>query len=137
MGVKSVYIVNSWRVEKSYWDSPKLDEEYLWRHLLLGLEQGRDTTLPSIQTRRFLRPFVEEELPGLVGESMTLVAHPGAGRECPRAVAGPLTLAVGPEGGFIDEEIEMFERAGFCPVRCGERILRVEYAVPALLGRLF
>ena len=55
---------------------------------------------------------------------------------CPRRVEQPITLAIGPEGGFNDFEIETFEAQGFEPVHLGERILRVEAAVPALLSRL-
>ena len=65
------------------------------------------------------------------------VAHPGAPEPCPRALAEPATLAVGPEGGFIAEEIASLERAGFAPVSIGPRVLRVETAVAALIGRLF
>ena len=67
---------------------------------------------------------------------MGLVAHPDAATECPRRVGRPVTLAVGPEGGFSDFEIETFEKQGFEAVHLGERILRVEAAVPALLSRL-
>lgn len=42
--------------------------------------------------------------------------------------------ALGPEGGFTDEEIELFERSGFSVASLGTRVLRVETAVPAALA---
>jgi RsmE family RNA methyltransferase len=44
---------------------------------------------------------------------------------------------IGPEGGFIPYEIEKLTALGFTPVHLGDRILRVDTAVPALLARLF
>ena len=41
------------------------------------------------------------------------------------------------KGGFIDAEVELLTRSGCRAVHVGERILRVETAVAALLGRLF
>ena len=137
MGVKRIFLVNSWRVEKSYWKSPRLGEENLRLQSVLGLEQARDTVLPAIATRRLFRPFVEEELPAIAAGTLALAAHPGGGAECPRAVTGPVTLAVGPEGGFIAEEVRSLERAGFAAVTMGPRILRVETALAALVGRIF
>jgi RsmE family RNA methyltransferase len=52
-------------------------------------------------------------------------------------VQKPVTLAIGPEGGYIPYEIEQFVVLGFMPVSLGERILNVETAVPALIARLF
>jgi 16S rRNA (uracil1498-N3)-methyltransferase len=49
----------------------------------------------------------------------------------------PVTLAIGPEGGFIDQEIASLEGIGFTPVALGPRILRVETAVASVIGRLF
>ena len=50
--------------------------------------------------------------------------------------AGEVIAAIGPEGGFIPNEIEMLGRIGFRPVTLGPRILHVEAAVPALLAKL-
>jgi RsmE family RNA methyltransferase len=135
-GVKDIVLLNSWRVEKSFWQSPLLAPPALREQLLLGLEQGGDTRLPRVALRPRFKPYVEDELPALLAASQGLVAHPPAAAPCPRAVAGHLTLAVGPEGGFIPYEVEALERAGCRPVSLGPRPLRVEQAVPALLGRL-
>lgn len=135
MGVKRLYLINAWRVEKSYWKSPRLSEENIRMQSILGLEQARDTVLPRIETRRLFRPFVEEELPALITGTRALVAHPYASAECPRSLSA-VTLAIGPEGGFIAKEIESLVKIGFEPVSLGPRILRVETAIAALLGRL-
>jgi len=137
MGIKRIFLINAWRVEKSYWKSPRLSEENLRQQSILGLEQARDTVMPRIELRRFFRPFVEDELPSIATETLALVAHPTAAAPCPRDVKRQVTLTVGPEGGFIAEEITSLERAGFQAVHFGERILRVETAVAALVGRLF
>ena len=92
--------------------------------------------LPDIQIRKRFKPFVQDELLGIAKGTCMLAAHPYAGRECPRAVKGPVTLAIGPEGGFIPYEIDLLEKAGFEVVTLGRRILRVEYALPAVIGRL-
>ena len=135
MGVKRIIFINAWRVEKSYWSSPRLSAENLRAQAIAGLEQARDTIMPAIETRRFFRRFVEEELPQIASETLKLVAHPHASEVCPREVREPVTLAIGPEGGFIAEEIASLERIGFRAVTIGERILRVETAVAAVIGR--
>ncbi|MDE0786901.1 MAG: 16S rRNA (uracil(1498)-N(3))-methyltransferase [Porticoccaceae bacterium] len=137
MGVKNVYLVNASRVEKSFWQSPLLAPESIEEQLLLGLEQSRDTLLPAVHLRKLFKPFVEDELEGIVGESTAIVAHPISEQRCPIDCQVPITLAIGPEGGFIPFEIEKLIQAGFDPVHLGRRILRVENAVPALLSRLY
>lgn len=136
MGVKRIYLINSNRVEKSFWGSPRLHEDKLHEALIAGLEQAKDTALPSIEIRKRFRPFVEDELPAIAAGTRALVAHPGAPGVAPHRIGEPVTLAVGPEGGYIPSEVEMLERNGFEPVNCGERILRVESVIPALIGRL-
>ena len=137
LGVKRLFIMESWRVEKSYWTSPVLAPGSLRKHLLLGLEQARDTVLPEIELRRRFKPFVEDELPGIVRGKTALVAHPYEAQVCPFSIAGPAVLVIGPEGGFIPYEVDLLKQAGCTPVTIGQRILRVEVAVAAIVGRLW
>jgi 16S rRNA (uracil1498-N3)-methyltransferase len=137
LGIKRIILINAWRAEKSYWSSPRLTSENLRAQSILGLEQARDTVLPSIELRRLFRPFVEDELPSIAIGTRALVAHPHAREECPRDVREPVTLVIGPEGGFIDVEIASLERIGFTAVSIGERILRVETSVPFLAAHLY
>jgi RsmE family RNA methyltransferase len=136
MGVKNIYLVNAQRVEKSYWQTPFLREDAVREQLMLGLEQARDTMLPSVEVRQRFRPFVEDELPGIIGSTIPVVADPAAAKQCPVASGQAITLAVGPEGGLIPYEIEMLLSVGFTAVSLGERVLHVEAAIPALLSRL-
>jgi|TARA_B110000459_G_C16312713_1_gene359937 RsmE family RNA methyltransferase len=137
MGVKKIYLINSSRVEKSFWQSPFLKPEALEEQLILGLEQARDTVMPEIFLRKLFKPFVEDELGEIVAGSKALVAHPIAAAACPVDSQSPITLAIGPEGGFIPYEVEKLIEVGFQSVHLGPRILRVENAVPALISRLF
>jgi 16S rRNA (uracil1498-N3)-methyltransferase len=136
MGVKRIFLIETWRVEKSYWQTPWLDRQYLRDLMVLGLEQSVDTVMPDLQIRRKFKPFVQDEIPLLIAGTTPLVAHPEAQTCCPYHFAGPLTLAIGPEAGFTDYEIGELRDRGFRDVTIGERVLRVEEAVAALLGRL-
>ncbi|TDQ35317.1 16S rRNA (uracil(1498)-N(3))-methyltransferase [Thiopseudomonas denitrificans] len=138
MGVQRLVLVNSFRVEKSFWQTPWLQEDSIREQLLLGLEQACDTVLPEVILEKRFKPFVEDRLPALAAANLKLVAHPGEHPECPRALGEqPLTLAIGPEGGWIPYEVELLRKADFAPVQLGPRILRVETAVPALIARLY
>ena len=137
MGVPRLVLLNSYRVEKSFWQTPFLDAQAIREQLLLGLEQARDTLLPEVHIEQRFKPFVEDRLPGLAAGTLGLLGHPGDYPACPRAVSGPVTLAIGPEGGWIPYEVTLLEQAGLQAVQLGPRILRVETAVPALLARLF
>ncbi len=137
LGVKEITLLHTKRVEKSYWQSPELRTDKIHQHLILGLEQARDTQLPTVTQSKGFRPFLEQQLPGLLSQRRGLVAHPGMPNACPRNISEPTLLLVGPEGGFIPWEVEQLLAAGCEGMHLGQRILRVETAVTALLSRLF
>ncbi len=137
MGVPTVILLNSYRVEKSFWQTPFLEPDAIREQLILGLEQARDSVLPEIIIEKRFKPFVQDRLPQLALNTLGLVGHPGPYPACPRAVDEPVTLAIGPEGGWIPYEVDLLGLSGLQPVQLGDRILRVETAVTALLARLF
>jgi RsmE family RNA methyltransferase len=137
LGVKKMFIVNSYLVEKDYWGSHYLSSENIQKHVIAGLEQARDTMEPHIVFCRLFKPFVEDELPLIAKGTQGIVAHPYCSRPCPRGASGCVTLAIGPDGGFIPYEVDLFKSAGFSEMTLGPRILRVEQAIIALTSRLF
>ena len=136
MGVENLHLVNSRRVEKSYWQTPALEPSVTGDCFLQGLMQARDTVLPGLFMHQRFKPFVEDELPGLLSGRRGLVAHPGDFPPCPVGLDEPTVLVVGPEGGFIPYEVDQLTGAGCRAVSLGSRILRVENAVTALIARM-
>ena len=134
LGVDRVVLVNSARVEKSYFDSKVF--AHAPELFALGLEQARDTRPPELLVRERFRPFVEDELDALFPSSARLVAHPQAPLLEPRPLPGRALLAIGPEGGWVPFEIELLRQHGFAPFTLGPRPLRVETALPYALGAL-
>jgi RsmE family RNA methyltransferase len=135
VGVKDIHLIHSYRVEKSYWQSPLLNAAALEEALLSGLEQGVDTQLPTVYRQRRFRPFAEDVLPGLCDGVQALLADPAAAQVYPASPSGPGLLIIGPEGGFIPFERALLEQAGARPVSLGARVLRTETALHCALGR--
>ena len=78
-------------------------------------------------------------LPLLAG-TLGLCLHPGAevslSAELSRAASAPVTLLIGPEGGFSDAELSAAAAAGYRLVSLGPFVLRAETACAAVLGAL-
>lgn len=137
LGVKKIIFLNSYRVEKSYWQTSLLTTEKINEQLILGLEQGKDTLLPEVILEKRFKPFVEDCLPSICKNTQAFVAHPSSSAACPHPVDQTTTLVIGPEGGFISYEIDKLNQAGCQSIHLGERILRTETAIPVLLAKLF
>jgi len=136
VGVERISLIHSYRVDKSYWQTPFLQQ--LDDYVTLGLEQAGDTIAPEIQLYKRFKPFVEDVLPTWINaDRPAYVAHPYAEQHMPYAIQHGCSLIIGPEGGFIPYEVELLKKNGCQAMSIGNRILRTETAVSNILGRLF
>ena len=140
MGVGRIVLVGARKVEKDFWGATLLKEENYRPLFVEGLMQAGTSIMPTLETRRNFRRFVADELDALFPTARRIVAHPYAAQsQSPRTsspAAGRLLLAIGPEGGWTDDEVAMLEAKGFERHSLGPRILRTDTATIALLARL-
>jgi RsmE family RNA methyltransferase len=136
-GVQRIDLTNSWRVEKAYLSSPRLSDEALSYAVRFGAEQGATTHLPPVQIHDRLMALLDARWPAASSApACKLIAHPGAPPIEEAKLSWPLVLALGPEGGWIQRELDTFVERGFTQVSIGAPILRVEAALSAVLGQL-
>ena len=161
LGVRRIFLVGAEKVEKAFWGAQLLKEE-IYRPLLVdGLQQAGTTAVPIIHIAKSFRRFIDFKLDSAFGgQSPRIVAHPaarsasapyqailrgqspefwGQSPEFPCGARGARdlpVLAVGPEGGWTDEEVARLEEKGFARMSLGPRILRTDTALIALLSRL-
>jgi RsmE family RNA methyltransferase len=138
LGVGQIILTNAERVERQYFDSHVLTPDCYRPLLIEGLQQARDTRLPSVSIHRQFKVLVEDHLDTLCGAGVRLVADPGAAAPVVSALAGRgnerVLIAIGPEGGWNAFELALLQEHGFEPVGAGPRALRVDTACIALLA---
>ena len=146
IGVRRLVLVGAEKVEKAFWGAQLLKEE-IYRPLLVeGLMQGAvSTTLPQIdQCRNLPRWFEKGGFSEMFGaQPQRVIAHPYADEAHQAAASSPEAdgsaavpvFAIGPEGGWTDAEVALFEAHGFVRHGLGARILKTETAAIALLSR--
>ena len=137
LGINKLIIVNSYRTQKSYWQSPLLNrlDEFIFE----GLQQAVDTVPLEIELKKRFKPFVEDEFPALLKEGdKAVIAHPYATQAWKSYLDGvkqmPKVLCIGAEGGWIHYEVDLLCQHGCDAVSLGERILRTESVANVLLG---
>lgn len=142
MGVENIYLTNANRVEQCYFSASAMDSQNIKPQLLAGLAQGKRTILPKVQIHPRFRCFFEETLPRIESQqpsSLKLTADVNA-TDClnPQTVkiAPRIILAIGPEGGWVDFELEIMARAGFKRFKLSNSTLRVENAVVAAIAQI-
>ena len=120
-GIEELHFVRAARIEKSYMTSQVLQPAALHAVLRKGIEQSGDSVLPHVTLHDRFKPFVEDYLSARCAEDLKdaslLLADPRASEgitECskpmPRAV-----IALGPEAGWEQHEVEAFQEQGFFP----------------------
>ena len=139
MGVGKIVLVGAEKVEKAFWGAQLVKEE-VYRPLLVdGLMQCGTTTLPSIRIEKNFRRYAELRMAEEFADHVKIVAHPPAAgaRSAVRPSSGKRpVLAIGPEGGWTDEEVGLLESKGFVRYSLGARILRTDTATIAAIARL-
>lgn len=134
-GLSELILLRTWRVQRSYLQADVLQPENYRPLVLDGMMQACITHEPKVRVERRFLEFVEqlELLPGL-----HIVFDPRADATLADIKAkGPArSLAFGPEGGFVDAEVDSLNRAGFRSARLCGPILKVETACIAGLAQL-
>lgn len=145
LGVGRIVLVGAEKVEKAFWGAQLLKPEVHRPMLVEGLQQAGTSILPDIRLERDFRRWVANGLEGtFAGQGVRFVAHPYAAQCAPArrraetaagASARPV-LAVGPEGGWTEDEVALLESRGFVRHSLGDRILRTDTALVALIAQL-
>ena len=144
MGVGRIFLVGAKKVEKDFWGATLLKPENYRPLLIDGLMQAGTSILPTLETRRNFRKFVREELDTLFPPSTRIIAHPYGDFTFSKFETTTVDLdlrprpllAIGPEGGWTDDEVALLEEHGFARYSLGSRILRTDTATIALLAQL-
>ena len=142
MGIRHVYFIRANRVEKSYYDSPLLCDEQMRPHLYEGMMQGKNVMLPDVSLHTKFRPFFEDIVPNRYPDKTNvtmILPHMNSDNtiaSCLSAESNEYLLAIGPEGGWVDFEIDLMTKLGFQPVTLSEFTLRVEHAVTAAISQI-
>ncbi len=134
-GVANLHLIQSARVEKSYWQSPLLAPDKVHDALLAGLERASDTVAPQVHQHRRFRPFVEDHLVDLCAGRPCWMAQMGAPIALRDTPPGDAVVMVGPEGGFVPFELELTQAVIAKPVNLGSRTLSVDTALTTALAQ--
>lgn len=143
-GLRSLTLINAWKVEKSYFASPRLLPERLAEDVRLGCEQGAQIWVPKVRVCRRIGHFLHEEVLRLYPPgAQKLLLDPNAPATMDHALQGAegasgeeVIVALGPEGGFVEREVQSFRDAGFVSARINTGPLKTEVALAATLGQL-
>jgi RsmE family RNA methyltransferase len=138
LGIGQIILTNASRVERDYFDTHVVTEACYRPLLIEGLQQARDTRLPQVSIHRQFKILVEDHLDDLFPSGLRLVADPSGRTSIAHALDGRderVLLAIGPEGGWNEFELNLLEAHGFTRVGLGQRTLRVDTACIALLSQ--
>lgn len=139
MGVGRIVLVGAEKVEKAFWGAQLVKEE-VYRPLLVdGLMQCGTTTLPVIRIEKNFRRYAESRMEEEFAGCMKIVAHPpkdGAPLHVLPSDTERPVVAIGPEGGWTGEEVELLESKGFLRYSLGSRILRTDTATISVIAQL-
>ncbi len=115
----------------------KQKKAHRWQNIAVkAVQQSRRAKVPYVGE---CRPF-REVLGGCGEDGLKILLWEKEGENLKGVLRGPLPqkiyVAVGPEGGLTEGEVELAKREKFIPVKLGHRILRTETAAITVVGIL-
>lgn len=128
LGVRGISFFHCARAPRSFGEGQLQRFE---RVAVAALQQSGGAVLPEIEG--VLR--WEQCLERVAGGAAVLL-DPAGDRQPALSPGDPVTLLVGPEGGFTEDELAAVRAAGARPLALGARILRVETAAVVGLSQL-
>ena len=143
MGVGKIVLVGAEKVEKAFWGAQLVKEE-VYRPLLVdGLMQCGTTAVPVVRIEKSFRKYAESRMEEEFFGCEKLVAHPPSDAVAAvapetaeaRTLRRPV-VAIGPEGGWTDDEVRLLESKGFARYSLGSRILRTDTATVSVIAQL-
>ena len=134
-GVHRLHIVNSARVEKSYWQSPLLKNEKIQDALQTGMERSGDTIMTDVMLYKRFRPFVEDILPKLCAHRECYLTDINSQKSIKDLKSQDAVIIIGPEGGFVPFEIDLTTSVIANKINLGNRILSVDTALTTVLAQ--
>jgi RsmE family RNA methyltransferase len=141
LGLRELHFIRSANSQKSYFTSKNLSLEVIADELIKALEQAVDTVPPRVAIHPKFKPFIEDYLPELRqrlgGGTQLFVADTRAELgAAPPEIKAPAILAIGPEGGWSDYELQLMQQQGFKGISLGERMLRVDVALAYAVAQI-
>ena len=135
LGVAEIQPVLTQRTEVKLKGERLQRRQQHWSGVMISAcEQSGRRRLPLLHPLQALDSWLSELDP--VGAAYLLNPEQGQRlRELDRP-DGAITLAVGPEGGFTEQEITMLNNSGFANLSLGPRVLRTETAGPAAIAAI-
>jgi 16S rRNA (uracil1498-N3)-methyltransferase len=131
LGATSIHAVQTQRSVAKLSETRAEKRNGHWHNVAIAAcEQCGRNTLPAIHAPLELEVWLKTQL---TTPHMKFILLPeGAAALHEQTIMGEdVTLLIGPEGGFSNDEALMVQHAGFIPIRLGSRVLRTETAAIA------
>ncbi len=141
MGVTSIQPVSTERSIVHLSDERSAKRLHHWQKIVISAcEQCGRNQVPKVYPLTSLLHWLSQKKTASSVNGISLMLSTAATTRLSQiaqpAASVPITLAIGPEGGFTADEGMALEHAGFIPLRLGQRILRTESAPLAAISAL-
>jgi 16S rRNA (uracil1498-N3)-methyltransferase len=136
LGVSTIVPLAAERSEKALLTAAAKRAERWKKILLEASQQSRRVRVPRLQNLRLIDDALSDDTDGARLCLSERPEAPSLKRVISDVKAQSATLAIGPEGGWTDRELEVARQNGFREVSLGRLILRTETAVIAAMASL-